>query len=423
MKHINTLFITLLTGLLPVAAQTTREEMAADLNKTGGVYYSYPSDKADNTPAPRGYKAFHISHYGRHGSRYLISDADYDRVYSVLQKAKEANALTPMGINVMNRLDTIIAEAKGRGGDLSPLGRRQHKSIAKRMITNYPEVFNDNSRITARSTLVPRCIISMASFCESLKEKNPKLVIDMESSNRYMPYLCYSTPGSDNFNSPTEWWKEVYRKMEERNTNPDRLINSLFSDKEFIKRYVKPRDLMWGLYWLASDAQNTENKVSLYDIFTADELFDLWQCFNALFYAQHSNYGPAEGKHLSNAKPLLRNVLETAEEAMKSSDPSAALRFGHDGNVVPFVALLGFDNCAVEMDNEDEFYKGWCDWKVSPMGANIQIVFYRNEKNPEDIILKFLHNERETHIPVDTDIWPYYHWQDVKAYYDNILNR
>ena len=70
-----------------------------------------------------------------------------------------------------------MVETLGRGGDLSPLGRRQHRAIASRMIANYPEVFADNASITARSTLVPRCILSMASFCESLKEKNPRLTI------------------------------------------------------------------------------------------------------------------------------------------------------------------------------------------------------------------------------------------------------
>ena len=70
--------ILLTLAAFPIASQTTREEMAADPNKTGGVYFAYPSTKADNTPAPKGYRPFHISHYGRHGSRYLISDNDYE---------------------------------------------------------------------------------------------------------------------------------------------------------------------------------------------------------------------------------------------------------------------------------------------------------------------------------------------------------
>lgn len=397
--------------------QTTREEMAADLNKTGGIYLAYPSDKADNTPAPKGFKPFHISHYGRHGSRYLIGDNDYRWMADLLHKAADAKALTPLGLDLMSRLDTLMVETMGRGGDLSPLGRRQHYDIAARMQANYPEVFADNSFVTARSTLVPRCILSMASFCESLKERNPRLKIEMESSNRNMPYLCHSIPESDRFNGREGWWQETYRKFEEKNTHPDRLVGAVFSDAEFVDRYVNPHDFMWGVYWLASDAQNTEGRINFYDLLTADELFDLWQCFNARFYAQHADYAPAKGVHLQNAANLLNNIIDTADEAISMDKPSAALRFGHDGNVIPLTSLMHLEGCDAVIERPEDFYKGWCDWKVSPMAANIQLVFFRNPKQPGKILVKFLHNERETRIPVKTDMWPYYDWSDVKSYF------
>lgn len=404
------------------AAQTTFEDIAADLNKTGGVYYAYPAEKADNTPAPKGYKPFYISHYGRHGSRYLIGDNDYLWVRDLLVRARDANALTPAGLDLLARLDTVFDEARLRGGDLTPLGVRQHKGIAARMYENYPEVFKGDGKISARSTLVVRCVLSMSAFCESLKEKNPKLDITRESSNRYMPYLCYSTPESDDFNNDKKgWWREVHRKFKEKQVKPDRLVASIFSDPQFVERYVRPADFMWGIYWIASDAQNTENQLSFYDFFTAQELFDIWQCFNAEFYAQHADFPPAEGKHMNNAKPLLRNFLEGAEAAIAGTGEAATLRFGHDGNVVPLTTLLGFDGCRGRENRPENFYKTWCDWFVAPMAANIQMVLFKNERRPDDILVKFLHNEKETHIPVETDMWPYYHWNDVKEYYEGKL--
>ena len=176
---------------------------------------------------------------------------------------------------------------------------------------------------------------------------------------------------------------------------------------------------MWSIYWLASDAQNTEGKIDFYDLFTAEELFDLWQCFNAVFYAQHADYAPANGVHLQNAANLLNNIIDTAEEAIASDKPSAALRFGHDGNVVPLTALMSLEGCDAVMDSPDDFYKGWCDWKVSPMAANIQLIFFRNPKEPGKILVKILHNEKETKIPVNTSTWPYYDWNDVKTYFQS----
>lgn len=403
--------------LLAAHGQTTREEMALDLNKTGGVYYAYPSDHADNTPPPEGFSPFHISHYSRHGSRYLISDNDYTRVASLLHKADSLNALTPVGMELLMRVDSLMIETAGRGGDLSPLGRRQHRGIAERMFDNYPEVFADSAVITARSTLVPRCILSMTSFAERLKEKNPALYIDFESSNRNMYYMCHSTPESDSFNGKNGWWREVYRKFKDKNTRPDRIVASIFNNNLFIDRYVNPDEFIWDMYWLASDAQNTEGKIDFYEFFTDDELFDLWQCFNAVFYAQHADYAPAEGVHLANAANLLGNIIQTADEAIQSPVPSAALRFGHDGNVVPLTALMSLERCDASIESPEDFYKGWCDWFVTPMAANVQLIFYRNETKPENILVKILHNEKETRIPVDTDIWPYYDWNAVKSYF------
>lgn len=416
MKRIIVPFI-LAAVAMTAFAQTSREEIAENLNKSGGVYYAYPTVKADNTPAPKGFKPFHISHYGRHGSRYLIGDNDYVWIADLMHKADSANALTPLGRDFMMRLDSLMIETLGRGGDLSPLGRRQHYDIASRMYANYPEVFTDKSYITARSTLVPRCILSMASFCESLKEKQPKLKIDVESSNRNMIYMCHSIPESDRFNGKEGWWQEAYRKFEQKQTRPERLVSSIFSDPVFVERYVNPHDFMWGIYWLASDAQNTEGKINFYDLLTSDEAFDLWQCFNARFYGQHADYPAANGVHLQNAANLLNNIIETADSAIKSSSPSAALRFGHDGNVVPLTSLMSLDGCDARIDKIEDFYKGWCDWKVSPMAANVQLIFFRNPRQPEKILVKILHNEKETRIPVKTDMWPYYDWNDVRAFF------
>lgn len=401
-------------------AQTTREEVMSDLNKSGGVYYAYPVTEAQNTPAPEGYKPFHISHYGRHGSRYLISDDDYTRVADLLHKADEADALTALGYDVKMRLDSIMDETAGRGGDLTPLGVRQHKGIAKRMYANYPEVFTDSSNISARSTIVIRCVLSMDAFCEGLKEENPKLNITRESSNRYMNYLNYHSDESKEYTSKE--WKEEYRKFEEAHTHGDRLTASIFSDPEFVKKNVNPHNFMWDMYWLASGMQDIESNYTFYDIFTPEELFDLWQCFNYRFYVCDGNYAGNRGLLVDNAKPLLRNVMETANEAILSyhpdGKPSAALRFGHDGNLIPFAALLQLDGCYESIDNPDDFYKVFSDFKVAPMAGNIQIIFFINGDG--DVLVKFLHNETEKRIPVETDIWPYYHWADVKNFYENI---
>lgn len=402
-------------------AQTAKEQIFEDLNKSGGVYYAYPTVESCNTPAPKGYEPFYISHYGRHGSRYLISDNDYIWVRDLLKDADENNALTEIGKCVLNRLDTLIIKVEGFGGALSPLGVRQQRGIAERMFKAYPEVFNDESEISARSTIVPRCILSMDALCERLKEFNPKLKMTRESADKYMAYLNYHSPESNKFTAQDSWWREQYRKFDQLHTNPDRLIASLFSDEEFVEMNVHPYNLMWGLYWIAVDMQNVVTKLSFYDIFEPQELFDLWQSVNYRTYVCDSNYPGSNGLLLDNAKPLLRNIIESAENVINCGGSGATFRFGHDGNLIPLTGILRLKGCYNSEAIPDKICDAFRTYEVAPMAGNVQIVFFRNKKNNRDVIVKFMLHEKEISIPVETNIYPFYNWYDVKSFYENIL--
>ena len=414
------LFISLL--LLGVAttsfAQDAKEEIFADLNKAGSVYYAYPVSTPQHVTAPpKGFEPFYVSHYGRHGSRYLISDNDYKRVLDFMQKAHDAGALTPLGEDALNRIKKVWVDAEGHGGDLSPLGARQANGIAHRLFDAYPQIFKNGGRVTARSTVSLRCSLTMSAFCEGLKEKNPALVVTRESSNKHMSYLNYHSKESSDFNSESGPWREEYRKFEEKHVNGERLANSLFSSREYINKHVNPRELAWGFYWLAVDMQDMEEEVSFYDLFTKQELFDIYQVFNYRFYVQDANYAGGRGMSFENVHPLLRNVIESAEAAIAGKGDVATLRFGHDGNLIPFAGVLGLKDCYNSEIDPYKFYQAFRSHYIAPMGGNVQIIFFRNKKG--EVIVKFLLNEQETSIPaLKTDMAPFYRWSDVKNYYE-----
>lgn len=415
------LAVSFMAAMAGLTAQTSRQEMAETPEKCGGVYYAYPVTESLNTPAPKGYKPFYISHYGRHGSRYLISDNDYKWVIDVMDKAHEADALSLLGEDVRSRLHSIWEEAEGRGGELSPLGVRQHRGIAQRMYKAYPEAFSGTPVMTARSTQVMRCAHSMFSFVEALKEIDPSLVVPMESNKRNMSYLCFSTPESWAFNdNEREPWKAEYDKFNEAKTNPDRFVKALFKDDDYLLRAVDPSDLMWGFYWIAVDMQNMESDENFFDLFEPDELIDLWEVFNYSFYVKNASYPRSQGVNVDNAKNLLRNIVETADEYIASGSNGATLRFGHDGNIVPLAALMQFDGCHGYENDPYKVYQAWNDFKVSPMASNMQMVFFKNKGG--DIIVKFMMNERETSIPVESDIYPFYRWDDARAFLQTAID-
>lgn len=420
-NRLKTLAVVLAIFCLGVNAQTTFEEISADLNKAGGVYLAYPTVETQQTPAPKGYKPFYVSHYGRHGSRYLLSDRDYQWIIQLMEKAETVNGLTPLGHDVLKRLNMVWEEAQGRAGDLTPLGVRQHQGIAERMSKNFPEVFRGKRHVSARSTVVYRCAMSMVAFGDRLKQLNPQLDMSYEMSEKYMSYLNYHSARSNAFTHGKKGpWVEEYRKFEEAQVHPDRLVSTLFSNADFIRCEVNPSELMWGLYWIAVDMQDMETPVSFFDLFTAKEMFDLWQCVNYRFYMGNANPLASNGIVMANAKSLVENILESADAAIKDRSIAATLRFGHDGNVIPLLALLQIENFDVAVAGPAEVYKHWCDFKATPMASNVQIVFFENKAG--DILVKFMHNENELHVPVKTDQWPFYHWNDVKEYYQKRLS-
>ena len=72
-------------------------------------------------------------------------------------------------------------------GDLTDLGREQHKEIARTMCEQFPEVFKDGGAVLARSSTSQRAIVSMNAFTVSLQKCAPKVDIVMDALQALMP--------------------------------------------------------------------------------------------------------------------------------------------------------------------------------------------------------------------------------------------
>lgn len=421
MKRIYLLLLSF-AAFISAFSQTSKEELFATLEKTAGVYYAYPAKEIrPYTTPPKGYEPFYISHFGRHGSRYLISDSDYKDILDRFEDAYNNNVLTDLGKDVYIRLQQVWEEAKLRGGDLSPLGIREHKGIAERMYIANPQVFSKDGKYTACATTVVRCVLSMDAFCERLKELNPSIQIERNSGMKWQSYLNHHTKEAIEFRSAKYTWREQHRKFQQEHVKPTRLINSLFSDKDYIYKNINPEETMWQLFYIAGGMQNIETDLSFYDIFEKQELFDLWQCKNYKLYVNDANGAINGGLMFENCKPLLKDILKNASYIISTNGKGADLRFAHDGNIIPLAMLLHLDGCYNSVSNPDEYYKAWSDFKVAPMAGNIQIIFYRKPKS-DDILVKFLLHEKEILVPpIETDMAPFYNWTDVKAYYESLL--
>ena len=401
----------------PVFETSAKDEIAANRFLSGSNYVDYDRQLPTKalTPAPKNYEPFYMSHYGRHGSRWLIGDGDYTHPIRTLKAAKEAGKLTATGEETLKKLEDFYPSSKDRLGDLTTVGERQHHGIGKRMAQNFPEIFKAKDvKIDARSTTVFRCILSMIAECEELAAANPTAQIHNDVSQSLQYYL----------NQP---WDGIVKKLGRETgdkemetyllkyTHPERLMKQLFNDQEYVYDNVKAGELMRQLFHVACNMQSHDTDIELYSLFTDEEAYDLWRIQNIGWYL---DYGPSpvSGEKMPFSQlNLLKNMIATADTVTQTQ---ATLRFGHEVCVMPLACLLELDNCGMAVENLDELDTYWRNYRIFPMGCNIQLVFYRPKKGKTgDILVKALLNEREAYMPGETDNWPYYKWQDLRQYY------
>ena len=177
MKTRYSIILLLTTCLLNLKAQPVLEIIKKQPAYAACNYNTYPDILYRLTPAPKGKHPFYISHYGRHGSRYINNSKGYNIPYAMMLQAENVDELTPIGKKVLNEMKTIMENSDKRWGELAEYGRLQHKWIAQHMIKQFPEVFEGNAWIQAFSTTVPRCIISMGTELNEFAQSNPKLDI------------------------------------------------------------------------------------------------------------------------------------------------------------------------------------------------------------------------------------------------------
>lgn len=412
--------LAMLSIALSIDAQDVRKEILSNYCLSASNYLAYPGPSQNKlTPAPKGYKPFYISHYGRHGSRYLIGDNEYDKPLQILSEADKNGKLTPLGKDVLERVRLLWKESYKRLGELTELGAQQHKDIAKRMFERFPEVFSGNVHIDAKSTVVIRCILSMENELQQFLLLNPKLDISHDASYHDMYYMNLDDRKLSSEKMP-DGVKEQYNAYRKAHVDYSRLINSLFNDSEYVKRNVSKEDFGYRLFKLASNLQSSElrKSITLYDIFTPEELYVNWQMENVRWYIEYGACPLNGGKQPFSQRNLLRRIIEQADSCMALPNPGVTLRFGHETMVLPLTCLLGINGYDKQIEKFDDVEKeGWINYRIFPMGANIQFIFYRRNASDKDIIVKVLLNENEASLPVKTDCAPYYKWTEVRNFY------
>ena len=399
-------------------------DVIANYDRSGSNHYAYPIPGDMPAPkltrSPAGYRPFLIEHYGRHGSRWLTNAKSYTRPLHTLEQADKQGQLTPVGQRMLRDLRRVWLEAEGRVGDLSDIGAEQHQGIAQRMMHNFPTVFRPGAVIDARSTVIIRCILSMQNETMMLRAANPQLTITTDASYHDMYYMGWGYGEDTLANHIRKDMDRVTDDLYRQHVRSDRFVNMLFTDTVGLN--LTPDNavrMMTDVFGVAGSLQGHHafDGWSMYHYFTNDEIFELWRLRNIYWYVHWAN-SPRNGNRMPYIeRALLRNMIESADQAVSQGRIGADLRFGHETCLLPLACLMELDSVNLSTDDLDNLHLHWQDYNIFPKACNIQMVFYEPMHGQKDILVKVLLNEHEATLPVPCVEGPYCRWSDLRAYY------
>ena len=389
------------------------------LSASNLLAYVDPTEADVLTPTPKGYEPFYMSHYGRHGSRWLCGDGEYtDDVLVPLRKARDWGKLTATGQQLLSDGEKFYVCCDKRAGDLTTVGERQHHRIGKRMTERFPAIFGSkNSQVDARSTVVKRCIMSMMAECEELTAFNPNLRIHNDVGDCFQYYLAPAAPAE--IKKAIKKRGDVVDEYRKKFIHPERFINTIFNDQVYVRDSVEQIPLMRHIFNVCSNMQSHDNGIDMYRYFTEDECYDIWRAHNIEWYTGYGATPLSDKRAPLRVSGLLKNFIETADTIVNNkSFVGATLRFGHEVYVLPMATLMELGDAGVEVSDLDRLDYQWANYRIFPMASNVQLIFYRPKKGKDgDVLVKALLNEREVTLPGTPVTGPYYKWDDLRAYY------
>ena len=405
----------LLLSLCSIAQVTNvLDVVKADRNKIAGCEspYRFEEDR-QGTPAPKGFKPFYISHYGRHGSRFAWNSKTYTLIHEALEKANEKGLLTERGKRFREDYLAFYEVPLANAGDLTELGWEQHTRIATNIYAAYKNVFRKGGIVNTMASVTPRAIVSMNAFDVAIQKCNPRLSV---TGNSLHTNLAIVVPPrapelvAHHYNEPRPLpGGEKLYDFAARMIDEDAVLGNIFSDTSFIGDKLARQRLLYQLFTLWAGYRNYCDNLFMEDIFTPEQQLALWEIENYACYTEHVIPCAEE-------KNLIDNIIDYAERAIAGNGVVMDARFGHDTVFNALCPELNVNGSGHLPESADDV-KYWFQNYNTPKAATIVFVLYRSRKPADGILFKVVRNGIEVALPqLKAVSGPYYRWEDFKAW-------
>jgi hypothetical protein len=408
-------------------------------NDFWGSQSLYTFTQPEYTPTPEEYAPIFINYLGRNGASHLLKDVTTSYVYNILMKADSAHALKVDGSKLRKMLLLIQTIEKPKLDNISLEGISELKGIGNRMLVNYGPVFKNAKCIKVSALKQDRMTQSAEALLAGLGRKldNPACdKPDYNDDDNLQPLAV--GPGLKEFAKNGDWKDNVDNI---RDTKRPENFNVRFMTRFFEQKFFDSLDetvqnkFIADMYDMSLVTNSIKREITLagytwaqVDIrafFTCEEL-ELFDKLNSA--AEFYKSGPGNDKsgiQVRSAVPLLVNFINTTDAYSVGQSVAADVRFTTSESVASLAALMNFKGASKESNDIYKFDKVWKADEVIPLSANIQWILYKGTTpdTRRDYIVKFLFNEKEVAIEgLKTKAFPYYYWEDVKAYFLKKLN-
>ena len=383
------------------------------------VYCQYDFDaERVEAPAPKGFKPFYISHYGRHGARYIYNDSEYELLHEVFTSAAAADALTPLGRELHDRFMDVYPHFYGRAGDLTSLGQEQHRKLAERMMTDWPQIFRKAPRVNAVTSIYTRCIMSMNAFCNVLRCRG--LEVEEEVDSRDMAYLAPYTRHNPKYKGEDQGWRCEHAEYFDRHFDRESFYSLLLKDRSFAQNIDNDMNFIMTLYYMDAHMAGTEFPDTGFGEVFSDHNYSVCNEMDNIKFYMRKGWGEGRQGQVNVAlgESLMTDMIEKADVAVTSGSPSVDLRFGHDGAVMTLLAFLRAEGWNDEASGMEDIKNVWTSCNV-PMASNVRLIFYRKGS---EIIVKAQHNESDLKLPVRPYDGVFYRWTDFREFYTSLID-
>lgn len=423
----------------------------------------YTPEDTTSTPAPAGYVPYFINYVGRHGARHVTSLQELSLLDRFLKDAETSGNLTTEGDSLYVRVDRLLSvEKKYTPGDLTQKGREEQFGIGRRMVEHYPSVFSGPGYYLNISwTEQGRTLQSRDAFMRAIPP--PVAEPPMSPDSIHLRFFDLS-PAYKTFTRKGPWTKALdtllqdpaYRAglgaLAHRFFGPayaDELLagpsaadapvdvsanapkgaqkGALKGAKKNIDNAQAFSEAVYGAAAITAGLQYeigasgwTPRDVDIFSLFSPEEAKWLALVGSVKDFLVKGPGMDPDGIQVRNAVPLLIDLLQTTDSAIHNHTGGANLRFAHAETIAPLASLLELEGAITPTHDLLQYPRVWKVEHIMPFSANIQWILYRGSG---PVLLKVLYNEKPVHLPVATDDFPYYRWEDVRRFYESKLTR